>query len=260
MSTITLTLLGTGTSQGIPVIACDCEVCKSSNNNDKRLRSSALIKTRNNILVIDAGPDFRQQMLRENVKKLDAILVTHDHKDHIGGLDDIRAFNWIHQKPMDIYATATSLKRIQNDFSYAFHAEKYPGVPEINLKTIDEQPFSINGDVIMPIKVLHGQLPVLGFRIGDLTYLTDASHITDEEKDKIKGSRVIVVNGLRKKKHHSHFTLDQAVVLLQELNPELGLITHISHQMGLHNEVNSELPAGIELGYDGLKITIGKNS
>ncbi len=256
MPAVTMILLGTGTSQGIPVIACDCNVCASSNPLDKRLRSSALIITNCNTISIDAGPDFRQQMLRENVKRLDAILITHDHKDHIGGLDDIRAYNWILQKPMDIYASEEALKRIRIEFAYAFHEDKYPGVPEINLKTIGNHPFTINDDTIIPIRALHGNLPVLGFRVGNVSYLTDASLIEDKEKEKMRGCKAIIINGLRKLKHHSHFNLEEAVALLKDLNPEKGYITHISHQLGLHEEVNRELPAGIELGYDGLRITV----
>lgn len=253
---ITITLLGTGTSQGVPVVACDCPVCLSDHQKDKRLRTSVLIETSKSTIVIDAGPDFRQQMLRENVKKLDALLITHDHKDHIGGIDDIRAFNWVLQKPMEIYASEESISTIRKDFSYAFTEVKYPGVPSINLHPVNNNPFQINGEMIIPIYALHGHLPVLGFRIGDFSYLTDASSIKSEELNKMKGSKVIVINGLRKKKHHSHFNLDEAVDLLSALSPHKGYITHISHQLGFHDYVNKELPNGIELGYDGLKIIL----
>ncbi len=253
---LTITMLGSGTSQGVPVVACDCYVCKSNNSKDKRLRTSVLIESENNIITIDAGPDFRQQMLREEVKKIDAILITHDHKDHIGGLDDIRAFNWVLQKPMEIFANIQSAETIKKDFSYAFAAKKYPGVPRINMHIINKEPFVFNGDQIIPIMALHGDLPVLGFRIGDFSYLTDASTIADKELEKMKGSKVIIINGLRKRKHHSHFNLDEAIEILQSLKPEKGYITHISHQLGLHEEINRELPRGIALGYDGLKINI----
>jgi phosphoribosyl 1,2-cyclic phosphate phosphodiesterase len=253
---LTITLLGTGTSQGVPVVACDCLVCHSHHQKDKRLRTSVLIETSDNTIVIDAGPDFRQQMLREKVKKLDAILITHDHKDHIGGIDDIRAFNWVLQKPMEIFASENSLTTIRKDFSYAFETIKYPGVPLINLHTIENNIFKVKGDTIIPILAMHGYRPVLGFRIGDFSYLTDASSIQTEELNKMKGSKVIVINALRKNKHHSHFNLDEAVELLNILQPEKGYLTHISHQMGFHDEINQELPNGIELGYDGLKIVL----
>lgn len=249
-------VLGTGTSQGIPVVACDCDVCHSNDPMDNRLRSAVLIETPENTIVIDAGPDFRQQMLREQVKKLDAILITHDHKDHIAGIDDVRAFNWVLKKPMEIYGRSEALQTIEKDFSYAFHEVKYPGVPQINLHRIDNKPFTIKNDLIIPIEAMHGKIPVTGFRIGDFTYLTDASEIEAKELDKIKGSNCIIINGLRKEPHHSHFTLDEAVNLLQMLNPKFGYITHISHQMGLHSEVNKTLPPGIALAYDGLEINL----
>jgi phosphoribosyl 1,2-cyclic phosphate phosphodiesterase len=253
---ITITLLGTGTSQGVPVVACECQVCLSHHQKDKRLRTSVLIETSNTNIVIDAGPDFRQQMLRENVKQLDALLITHDHKDHIGGIDDIRAFNWVLQKPMEIFASENSIATIRKDFSYAFEEIKYPGVPQINLHIVNNKAFQINEESIIPIYAMHGNLPVLGFRIRDFSYLTDASSINPEEFNKMKGSKVIVINGLRIKKHHSHFNLEEAVQLLNELHPQRGFITHISHQLGFHDEVNKELPDGIELGYDGLKILL----
>ena len=249
---IKVTLLGTGTSQGVPVVACDCPVCKSSNPKDKRLRTSVLIETPLNTFVIDAGPDFRQQMLREKVSRLDAILITHDHKDHMGGIDDVRAFNWIMQKPMTIFATEASAHTIRKDFSYAFADRKYPGVPEIDLIRIGNEPFSFRDDLIVPVSAFHGELPVLGFRIGDFSYLTDASYVAPDEKEKMRGSKVIILNALRQKKHHSHFTLQEAVAMLQDLNPQKGYLTHISHQMGLHDQICQTLPAGIALGWDGL--------
>ncbi len=253
-----ITILGTGTSQGVPVIACECPVCQSNDSYDKRLRSAVLIETPGNNFVIDAGPDFRQQMLREHVKRVDAILITHDHKDHIAGIDDVRAFNWILKLPMKIYGRSQALKTIEKDFSYAFQKNKYPGVPEINLHPIKNKPFTINGDLIIPIYAIHGKMTVTGFRIGDFSYLTDASVIDPKEMDKMKGSKCIIINGLRKESHHSHFNLDQAVELLQMLNPEYGYITHISHQMGFHREINKTLPKGIALAHDGLEINLDK--
>lgn len=251
-----ITFLGTGTSQGVPVITCDCKVCKSENPKDNRLRSSVLIKTGKNVFVIDAGPDFRQQMLRENVRKLDAVLVTHGHKDHIGGLDDVRAFNYFQKKVIDVYAQKNVNKVLRSDFFYAFEDDKYPGVPEMELHTINNKPFMINDDLITPIEVMHYHLPVLGFRIKDFTYITDANFISDKELEKIKGSKIIVVNALRRKQHISHFSFEEAVEILQKLQPEQAYLTHISHQMGLHEEVEKELPPFIKLAYDGLKINI----
>ncbi|MBW6479392.1 MAG: MBL fold metallo-hydrolase [Bacteroidales bacterium] len=251
-----VTILGTGTSQGVPVVACDCRVCKSSDSLDQRLRTAVMIETGNNTFVIDAGPDFRQQMLREKVKKVDALLITHNHKDHTGGLDDVRAFNWVLKKPMEVFARDSVLKSIKKDFDYAFEEEKYPGVPQINLHTITNKPFEILGEKIIPIDAMHARMPIFGFRIGDFSYLTDASIIKPEELDKMKGSKFIIINALRKEKHYSHFNLQEAIDILQYLKPEKGYLTHISHQMGLHVEVSKELPAGIELAYDGLKIEI----
>ena len=251
-----VTVLGTGTSQGVPVVACDCKVCSSKDPKDKRLRTAILVETSVNTIVIDAGPDFRQQMLREKIKKVNAVFITHNHKDHTGGLDDVRAFNWILKQPMEVFARQSVLKSIKKDFDYAFEEEKYPGVPQINLNTIENKPFSVNGEEILPIDALHAQLPVFGFRMGDFSYLTDANFLTDEELNKMKGSKYIIINALRKEKHYSHFNVEEAVDLLQYLKPEKGYLTHISHQMGLHEEINKELPPGIELAYDGLKLII----
>ena len=254
--TIEITVLGTGTSQGVPVVACDCRVCDSTDPRDQRLRTAVLIETHENTIVIDAGPDFRQQMLREKVKKLDALLISHNHKDHTGGLDDVRAFNWIQKKPMDVYARDSVLKSIKKDFDYAFEEEKYPGVPQINLHTITNNPFHIHGQKIIPIDAMHAKMPVFGFRIGDFSYLTDASIIKPEEVDKMKGSKYIIINALRKEKHYSHFNLKEAIEILKYLKPEKGYLTHISHQMGLYEQVSKELPPQIKLAYDGLKFQI----
>jgi len=251
-----ITLLGTGTSQGVPVIACNCVVCKSNNIKDKRLRSSVLIETSNNILVIDAGTDFRQQMLRENITKIDGVLITHEHKDHVGGLDDVRAFNYFQKRPVDVYATVKVQNILKSDYFYAFEDVKYPGVPEINLHTIENIPFQINNDLIIPIEARHQRLQVFGFRIKDFTYITDANFISDIELEKIKGSKVVIINALRKKLHLSHFNLEKAIEVLQIIKPEQSYLTHISHQLGLYEEVEKELPSFIKLAYDGLKITI----
>ncbi|MFO7922257.1 MAG: MBL fold metallo-hydrolase [Bacteroidales bacterium] len=251
-----ITFLGTGTSQGVPVIACPCPVCRSVDNKDKRLRTSVLIESGNKNIVIDTGPDFRQQMLREEVKNIDAILYTHDHKDHIAGLDDVRAFNFFNRKPVDVYLEKRVIPAIKREFSYIFADNKYPGIPRINLITIDNFSFEAAGLKITPIRAFHYRLPVLGFRINDFTYITDANYLPEEEKEKIIGSQYIVLNALRKQKHISHFTLNEAVNLINEFSPRRGYITHISHQMGFHREVQKELPVNIMLAYDGLSIDI----
>ena len=247
-----VTFLGTGTSQGIPVIACDCKVCTSENPKDNRLRTSILIEENNQTIVIDTGPDFRQQMLRENVQKLDAIVFTHQHKDHVAGMDDIRAFNYKFKKDMDIYCTAEVEEALIREFPYVFSAYKYPGVPEIKVHNIKNEPFIINGVELIPIEGLHYKLPVFGYRIKDFVYLTDVSFVSEREKEKMKGAEVIVLDALRKIPHISHFTMEQAVELLEELKPKQGYLIHISHLMGLHNEVVKELPNFIKPAHDGL--------
>ncbi|SEW16596.1 phosphoribosyl 1,2-cyclic phosphate phosphodiesterase [Chitinophaga sp. YR573] len=252
-----ITFLGTGTSQGVPVIACGCRVCTSANKKDNRLRSSIMVSgTGAGNIVVDTTPDFRYQMLRANVKHLEAVLITHSHKDHIAGMDDIRAFNYFQQRHIDIYASEFSQEIIMREFAYAFAEHKYPGIPEINLKTIDSDPFDVNGFTVMPVMVMHHKMPVLGFRFGDFTYITDANFISEEEKDKIRGSKVLVLNALRMEKHISHFTLGEAIALAQELNIPQVYFTHISHQLGLHDEVMAELPPGMALAYDGLEVEL----
>ena len=237
------------------MIGCKCSVCKSANPKDKRLRSSVMIEMNRKLFVIDTGPDFRQQMLRENVSTLTAAVFTHAHKDHIAGLDDIRAFNFIQKKPAEIYASKEVMEALKNEFHYAFSGIKYPGIPKINLHRIDgENPFTIEGVTFIPINVLHYNMPVLGFRIGDFTYITDANKIPDKEKEKIIGSKVFVLNALRRAHHVSHFTFEQAIELMNELKPQKGYFTHISHQLGLHTEVEKELPGFVKLAYDGLKL------
>ncbi len=249
-------ILGSGTSQGVPVVGCSCFVCASKNSCDKRLRTSILIRNKENTIVIDAGPDFRQQMLREKVGKLDAVVVTHNHKDHTGGLDDVRAFNWIQKKPMDIYARDSVLKAIKKDYSYAFDENRYPGVPAINLHEIDGRPFTIGTMKLIPIDAMHHQMPVYGFRINDFSYLTDANYIEEAELNKMKDSKVVILNALRKEKHISHFNLEEAISIIQYLGPERAYITHISHQMGLYKDIRKELPDNIFLACDGDKIII----
>jgi len=252
-----ITFLGTGTSQGVPVIACDCVVCKSKDKRDKRLRSSIAIEKDDWRIIIDCGPDFRQQMLRQEIRSIDAILVTHGHKDHLGGLDDVRAFNYINHKPAQVYATSKVQRIIKMEFSYAFDKNPYPGVPEIILQKLTNRPFWINNQKIIPIKALHYNDDhfVFGFRMDDFTYITDAVNISEKEKDKIRGSKIIVLNALRKQKHYSHFNLEEALALMHELKPQRGYLTHISHQMGKFSDVNHELPGFVKLAYDGLKLT-----
>ncbi len=238
------------------MIGCECEVCLSDDKKDKRLRSSILIETADKTVAIDAGPDFRYQMLRAGVKQLDAIIFTHPHKDHVAGLDDIRAFNFFSGRPMPIYANEITQEVLIREFPYAFTEHRYPGVPEIRLNTIDLEPFQVAGLEIIPIQVWHMKMPVLGFRFGKFTYITDANRIEAAEKEKIKGSEVLVLNALRRQKHISHFNLSESLELASELNPHQTYLTHLSHQMGRHEEVNKTLPSGIELAYDQLSFSL----
>jgi phosphoribosyl 1,2-cyclic phosphate phosphodiesterase len=251
-----ITFLGTGTSGGVPMIACECPVCTSPDKKYKRLRSSILVQSANTTLVVDSGPDFRYQMLRAHVKKLDGIVFTHPHKDHVAGLDDVRAYNFFTHKAMKIYASEMTQEVIIREFPYAFYESKYPGVPEIQLNTIAMEPFTAGDIEIVPIMVWHLKMPVMAFRFGKFTYITDANRIDAEEKQKIKGTEVLVLNALRKEKHISHFSLDEGVEMAKELGAKQTWFTHMSHQMGKHAEVDSELPPGINLAYDELEITI----
>jgi phosphoribosyl 1,2-cyclic phosphate phosphodiesterase len=253
---IKITFLGTGTSQGVPVIACPCEVCASTDPHDKRLRCSVWIQVGGKNIVIDSGPDFRQQMLCAGITRLDAILFTHGHKDHTAGLDDVRAYNYVMQRPMDIYAEEQVQEGLQQEFAYVFDENKYPGIPELNMHTIDETPFVIDQITVTPIRAMHMNLPILGFRIGRLAYLTDANSISEEEKVKLHGLDCFVVNGLRQEPHISHFTLKEALALIDDVKPKRAYITHISHQLGLHRQVQSTLPPNVFLAYDGLELWV----
>ncbi|MDQ3111709.1 MAG: MBL fold metallo-hydrolase [Bacteroidota bacterium] len=251
-----ITFLGTGTSQGIPLIGCQCEVCRSADARDIRTRTSVLVEVGGKTIVVDTGPDFRQQMLREKVLKLDAVLLTHEHKDHLAGLDEVRAFNYLQQKVMPVYATERVQNAVRREYAYIFEEPSYPGIPKIDLHTIGTDEFSVEGIPVMPVEVLHHQLPVLGFRFAKFTYITDANFISDQEKEKVKGSEVLVLNALRHEKHISHFTLAQALELIDELKPKQAYLTHISHQLGRHEEVEKELPGNVRLAFDGLKVDI----
>ncbi|MDB4923408.1 MBL fold metallo-hydrolase [Mucilaginibacter sp.] len=253
---MTITFLGTGTSQGVPVIACNCEVCTSADAWDSRLRTSILIEDKGKVIVVDSGPDFRQQMLKANVQRLDAIVFTHEHKDHIAGLDDIRAFNYRQKGPVDVYADMRVQAALKREFHYIFEEFKYPGIPQLNLHTIGAEPFDIGHIKFIPIEVLHYKLPVQGFRVNDFTYITDAKTVSGTEKEKIKGSRILVINALQKENHISHFTLDEAVDFAKEMGAEKTYLTHISHRLGRHQDIAKELPKGVELAYDGLQLEI----
>jgi phosphoribosyl 1,2-cyclic phosphate phosphodiesterase len=249
-----ITFLGTGTSGGVPMIACPCYVCASKDQKDKRLRSSILVQSDTTTLVVDTTPDFRTQMLRENIRNLDAVLFTHPHKDHIAGLDDVKAFNFFQKKAMDIYANALTQEALKREFAYVFADKKYPGIPDINMHTITDETFVVGDITVTPIMVYHLQMPVLGFRFGNFTYITDANRIDDSEKEKISGSDTIVLNALRKKEHISHFSLQEAVDLADEMKIPDAYFTHISHQLGTHEEINNELPHNRQLAWDGLKL------
>lgn len=251
-----VTFLGTGTSQGVPVIGCDCDVCSSLDFQDKRLRSSIHVEWNGVSMVVDTGPDFRQQMLANRIKRLDAILFTHEHKDHTAGLDDIRSFNFMQQMDMPIYARQPVMDQLKREFAYIFTEAKYPGIPMVELHLIENKPFEVQAQKIVPIEVMHHEMSVLGFRFGDFTYITDANHISDQEKKKIKGSKVLVLNALQHQPHISHFTLKEALAVIAELEPEKAYLTHISHRLGKHRDLRNVLPDNVELAWDGLQLEL----
>lgn len=248
-------MLGTGTSAGVPLIGCECEVCKSADKKDNRLRSSVLVELGNFNFVIDTGPDFRYQMLRAKVKQLNAVVFTHEHKDHTAGLDDVRAFNFLQRSKMQVFATKAVQIALKKDYEYIFAKKTYPGIPQIKLNTIDDKPFTLGTKKITPIEVLHYKLPVLGFRIDDFTYITDANYISNKELTKVIGTKILVLNALRREEHISHFTLTEAIEIAEIVKAEKTYFTHISHQLGLHKKIEKELPENIYLAYDGLTLT-----
>lgn len=248
------TFLGTGTSQGVPVITCHCAVCTSPDKRDNRTRTSLLVQSATTTIVIDTGPDFRAQMLREQVQDLDAVVFTHGHKDHVAGLDDIRPFNYMLNKTIAVYAEERVQEILKLEFAYAFQPQEYPGVPQIKLNTINERPFSIGDISIIPIRAMHKTLPVLGFRMGDFTYITDANFIEEKELEKIKGSKVLVLNALRREQHYSHFNVEQAIEIAQKIKADTTYFTHISHHLGVYEDVQKTLPPTIELAFDGLQV------
>ncbi|MBK8807936.1 MAG: MBL fold metallo-hydrolase [Bacteroidales bacterium] len=251
-----LIFLGTGTSQGVPVITCTCSTCHSNDSRDKRLRTSAVLKYKNKTIVFDAGPDFRQQMLREKIVSLDAIILTHEHKDHVAGLDDIRPYNFRKNKAMNIYLEKNVEARLKKEFEYVFDEQPYPGAPQMNLINITENPFLIDDITVVPIRIMHKTLPILGFRIENMAYITDASFIEDKELEKLQNLDVLTVNALMPEKHYSHFSLEQALEVIDKVKPQRAYLTHISHSMGRYKEIENSLPDNIFFAFDGLKVTI----
>ena len=254
---LNITVLGSGTSQGVPVIACNCKVCTSNNPKDKRLRCSILISYNGENYVIDSGPDFRYQMLRENVQTLRAVLFTHEHKDHVSGLDDVRAFNFKEQRDMQVYCSKRVEVALKREFHYVFDEDKYPGVPLIQLNTIQNEKFTLQeGLEVQPIEVMHYKMPVMAYRIKDFAYITDAKTISESEREKLKGVKVLIVNALRIQEHISHFNLDEALQLIEEIKPEKAYLTHISHLFGTHEEIQALCPSNVYPAFDGLKIAL----
>lgn len=248
-----VTVLGSGTSQGIPVIACECHVCTSNDPKDDRLRCSILLEFENENFVIDAGPDFRQQMLRAKVRSLKGVLFTHEHKDHMAGLDDVRAFNFRENRDMDIYCTTAVETALKREYHYVFNEHKYPGVPELNIIPIEKNAFLLDGQIpVQPVEVMHYKMPVLGFRFGQFAYITDAKTVANEEIEKLKNLDVLIVNALRKEAHISHFNLEEALAFIEKVTPKKAYLTHISHLFGTHNEIMAALPSHVEVAFDGL--------
>ncbi len=251
-----VTFLGTGTSSGVPMIGCQCEVCTSSDSKNTRLRASVLLESDETKVVIDTGPDFRYQMLRSQVKELNAVVFTHEHKDHIAGLDDVRGFNYLMKSSMNIYATERVQKALKREFYYAFETVKYPGVPQLELNTIANQPFSVGDLVFEPIQLMHYKMPVFGYRVGSFGYITDANQISDEELLKLIGVEVLVINALRETTHISHFSLEEALEIIKRVAPKQAFLTHLSHQMPAHEQLEKKLPNNVSPAFDGMVVEI----
>jgi phosphoribosyl 1,2-cyclic phosphate phosphodiesterase len=254
---IKITILGSGTSQGVPVIACDCDVCQSTDPKDQRLRASIMISYDHENFVIDSGPDFRQQMLANKVKSLRAIVYTHEHKDHLAGMDDVRAFNYREQRDMELFCSEAVEEALKREFHYVFSGNRYPGIPTVKLNRIENKPFLLpNGPMLTPIEVMHYKMPIFGFRLNDFTYITDAKTIAEEEKEKVKGTKILIVNALHRSEHLSHFNLEEALAFIAEINPERAYLTHVSHMFGKHQEIESSLPPNVFVAYDGMTIDL----
>jgi phosphoribosyl 1,2-cyclic phosphate phosphodiesterase len=252
-----ITFLGSGTSQGVPVIGCTCEVCTSLDFRDKRLRSSIHVELSQQSFVVDTGPDFRQQMLRERVKRIDALLFTHGHRDHTAGLDDVRAYNFMQKMDMPVYGAQPVLDQLKIEYAYAFIKNSYPGIPRLLLNLIDDEPFSVNGIKVLPLPVMHLNMPVHGFRFGNFSYITDANFIPEETLDKLIGTEILVLNALQREPHISHFNLQEALLMVDKIKPKQTYLTHISHKLGTHAQVTKELPLNVRLAYDGLQVDVG---
>lgn len=253
-----VTFLGTGTSQGVPVIGCDCAVCRSVDYRDKRLRVSVHLQVQGRSIIIDSGPDFRQQVLRERIARLDALVFTHEHKDHTAGLDDIRAYNFKQEQDMPVYAEPRVIEQLKREYGYIFAEHKYPGIPRVQTMPIlsDTEAFEVEGIEFQPVRALHYKLPVLGFRVGNFSYVTDANHLSAEARDQLRGSEVLVLNALRHEPHISHFSLQEALAVIEDVQPRRAYLTHVSHLLGRHREVEATLPAHVRLAYDGLKLQL----
>jgi phosphoribosyl 1,2-cyclic phosphate phosphodiesterase len=251
-----VTFLGTGTSQGVPVIGCTCEVCSSLDFRDKRLRTAIHIQIQDQSWVVDTGPDFRQQMLREYIQRLDAVIFTHAHRDHTAGLDDVRAYNFLQQMDMPIYGTQPTLDQLKVEYAYAFEKNAPLGLPRLDLRIIDDKPFSIQGIEIIPLPVMHLRMPVYGYRFGNFSYITDANFIPDETLERLKGTEVLVLNALQHERHVSHFNLTEALAMAEKINPKKTYLLHMSHKLGLHAAIEKELPANVRLAYDGLQLDL----
>lgn len=255
-SPIHITFLGTGTSSGVPVISCKCPVCTSADNRDARLRTSILIHVDNNNIVIDSGPDFRQQMLSNHVDDISAIVFTHEHKDHVAGLDDVRPYNFIHKKHINVYAEARVQKALRREFAYIFSEDRYPGLPQIKMHLITRHPFRIGTTKIIPIRAYHYRLPIFGYRIQNFAYLTDIKTVPEEEKAKLLGLDVLVITSLQKEQHVSHMNLEESLAFIKEIKPKKTYLTHLSHQFGLHAEEEPKLPKNVFIAYDGLRVSV----